>query len=308
MREKRSLWLELTPSCNVSCAFCYNPWRAGGKTAYPSIAPYEVLAEGIERLARNVRFDYVALSGGEPMLYPHLLELTRWLTDRGQRTILTTNGRLLSPDRLSSLKDAGLQGVQVSLLGSRRRTHDELAGRQCWTQAVRALVGTRESGLSSSATFIATAKNIAELTGVVELLSLLGVPCLIVNELQLVGSATHNQGDLEMSVELFESALDGALPVAERLGVQILPIRAASAGDDRDFTAGWRRWSVSPDCQLKLCNHSTRTLGPVGDLSDDRIRALARGLRGDGYEDLRDLVNNCLCFERALERRNAAVA
>ena len=148
-------------------------------------------------------------------------------------------------------------------------------------------------------TFIATASNLIELPQVVELIARLGSDQIIVNELQMVGSATENEEVLEVSPERFQAALDASLPVAQRLGVGVTVIRAASAADEWDARRGWRRWSVSPDCELKLCNHSTRTLGRLAEFDYNSIRRLASSLADEDYKSLRHSVDNCLCFERA---------
>lgn len=301
MSDDTSLWLELTPSCNLSCAFCYNPWRSGGKTSYPPSASYDALRDGVGRLLGQVSFRYVALSGGEPLLYPRLVDLTRWLSNSGQRTILTTNGRLLTAQRLTALRGAGLDGVQVSLLGSRAQTHDALAGRASWMQALAALARARAESLSTSATFIATLSNIEELNGVVELVARLGVEHLVVNELQPVGSAAEQLPQLDVSPAAFQRAIASAEGVATRVGVRLHPIHARSGTSTQGAVSGWRRWSVSPDGKLKLCNHSTRTLGSLTTLDDESLTTLAHCLRDGDYASVEHAINNCLCFERALQ-------
>lgn len=306
MRDDPSLWLELTPSCNLSCAFCYNPWRSGGKVAHPQTISYDLLCDAVARLVERTRFRYVALSGGEPLLYRRLPELTAWLAARGQRTILTTNGRLLTEARLAALTAAGLDGVQVSLLGSRARTHDTLAGRASWLQALGALARSRAAGLSTAATFIVTSGNVSELPETVALLARLDVRQLVVNELQPVGSAGEQLDALEIAPERFETALEAASAAAREHGVTLIPIRAASA--EAGLEAGWRRWSIAPDGALKLCNHSTRTLGSLPELPDEALDALADALERGRYERLAEHVDGCLCFERALARQRAAAA
>ena len=73
------------------------PLRSRGKSAYPVAAPYDELRHGVDRLIQNVSFRYVALSGGEPLLYAPLLKLIGWLSERKQSTILTTNDDCCRP-------------------------------------------------------------------------------------------------------------------------------------------------------------------------------------------------------------------
>lgn len=303
-RATPSLWLELTPNCNLRCVFCYNPWRDGPKSAFPSRQTYAALQSGVDRLLRAVRFRYVALSGGEPLLYPSLMELVSWLSDRGESLVLTTNGRLLSQARAEELRDAGLGTVQISLLGSNSRTHDALAGRPSFDQALRAMACARSAGLATSTTFIATSSNIRELPRVVKLVGLLGQTELVVNELHPVGSAADEMDTLGISTRQFERALHAARRVGATTDVDVVPVRAASASTGGPVVArGWRRWSVSPDGCIKLCNHSSRTVGSLAEMTDDQINWLALALDEGRYEELSRDVDNCLCFTRAVQTR-----
>ena len=193
-----TLWLELTPSCNLHCAFCYNPWRAGSKAAHPETLPYNQYVAVLERLVSRRRFAYVALSGGEPLLYPNLASLVAFLASTGQRTVLTTNGRLLTHRTLYCLTAAGLSGLQVPLLAATPALHDRLSGRASWEQAVRALALGLEAGIPTSATFVATAANLKELPRVACLLGVVGIRHLVVNEMHPEGSA---RGHPELAAE-----------------------------------------------------------------------------------------------------------
>lgn len=295
-----SLWLELTPSCNLSCAFCYNPWRPYGKSEFPKSRSFDELLIDLSRLREYAEFRYVALSGGEPLLYRRLVDLTTWLSGQGERTILTTNGRLLSQRKLDALVLAGLDGLQVSILGSREATHDALAGRRSWRQALEALARGRASGLAVCATFIATAPNLEEMTGVVELVASLGVMTLVVNEVQLVGSASVNASSVAIDPSAYQEAVQRAEAAGHRLGVAVKPVRGGSAGlvDHRKWA--WDRWSLSPDGRLKLCNHSSRDLGGVAAFTPAIASMLRRLSEGHFDEAVLDHIDNCACMRRAV--------
>jgi MoaA/NifB/PqqE/SkfB family radical SAM enzyme len=267
------------------------------------------LVSGVERLLDRLTFRYIALSGGEPLLYPRLAPLIRLLAERGQATILTTNGRLLSNERLRALQTAGLRAVQVSLLGSLARTHDALAGRPSFSQAVRALAQSRAAGLATGATFIATDVNVRELPQVVRLVGRLGIGELVVNELQPVGSAVESLDRLRMRQDTFDGVLADALALSVAEDVNLTVIRSATATDAAiPGAGGWRRWSVSPDGQLKLCNHASRTVGRLADISDERLEEVAGALAHGNYTSLAPYIDNCSCFARAVGQQVRAQA
>jgi MoaA/NifB/PqqE/SkfB family radical SAM enzyme len=57
----------------------------------------------------------IALVGGEPLLHPDIVELVRYCRQLGLATSLTTNGFLLTRDKLRALEEAGLQVMQISV-------------------------------------------------------------------------------------------------------------------------------------------------------------------------------------------------
>jgi len=77
--------------------------------------PVEELLAMIRRLRERLPLDTVRLTGGEPLLYPGLAALVRGIRGMGIGKVrLTTNGFLL--ERMAPvLKEAGLEGLNVSL-------------------------------------------------------------------------------------------------------------------------------------------------------------------------------------------------
>lgn len=115
----RILQLHPSLSCNLTCGHCYTdsgPWQ---RTALPLDA-----LQGAVRDAADAGFDAVTLSGGEPLLYPHVAELLATARDAGLRTSLTTNGTLLTPERLAKVAPH-LDGMAISLDGP-REMHDRI--------------------------------------------------------------------------------------------------------------------------------------------------------------------------------------
>lgn len=94
--------------CNIDCAYC----NEYDKTSDP--VPFDTLRARLDHLA-GLRSSVVAFSGGEPMLHPQLDDLIRHIRTRGMLAGLITNGYLLSPKRIQSLNEAGLDYLQISI-------------------------------------------------------------------------------------------------------------------------------------------------------------------------------------------------
>lgn len=87
--------------CDFACAYCHNPEL---RKAQPGTLALDAV---VERLAaRRDWVSSVVVTGGEPLLFPHLGELLGALRDAGLATAVNTNGS--HPLVLSRLLAAGL--------------------------------------------------------------------------------------------------------------------------------------------------------------------------------------------------------
>lgn len=84
--------------CNLRCPFCHNASLLGGDGSRDEITEDEIL-DLLEK--RKNLLDGVAVTGGEPTLYPELPEFIRKVKQKGFSVKLDTNGT--NPDMLFSL-------------------------------------------------------------------------------------------------------------------------------------------------------------------------------------------------------------
>jgi radical SAM protein with 4Fe4S-binding SPASM domain len=112
----------LTRRCNLECAHCY---IAAGphESATSELATSECLRIVDELLAVNPA-PMLILSGGEPLLRDDLAEIAAYASQRGATVVVGTNGTLLSDERITALRRAGVRGVAVSIDSLRPSYHD----------------------------------------------------------------------------------------------------------------------------------------------------------------------------------------
>ncbi len=103
--------LELTTRCPLRCPQCYCD-LIGGKDISMEHALY-----WIEEAAKN-NVRVVNLSGGETMVYPHIMELIRACHARGMLPNVALSGYGVDEDVLKKMIDAGVNTICVSLNGS----------------------------------------------------------------------------------------------------------------------------------------------------------------------------------------------
>jgi radical SAM protein with 4Fe4S-binding SPASM domain len=113
---------ELTMKCDQPCQHCGS--RAG-HAREDELSTEEILevARGLVRLGTRE----VTVIGGEAYLRPDLHEIVRALAGAGIRVTMQTGGRAFTLERAKGLRDAGLDGLGVSVDGP-ARVHDKIRG------------------------------------------------------------------------------------------------------------------------------------------------------------------------------------
>jgi cyclic pyranopterin phosphate synthase len=108
------LRVSVTDRCNLRCVYCMPPagvpWRS-----HDDILRYEEIAR-VVAAAAGLGMSKVRLTGGEPLVRPHLQRLVEMISALPNITdvSMTTNGTLLA-QHAASLAAAGLQRVNISL-------------------------------------------------------------------------------------------------------------------------------------------------------------------------------------------------
>lgn len=101
------VYIEITNICNMRCSFCHGHSRA------PRQMSAEEFVYILDRLTEQTKYIYYHLMG-EPLTHPQLPEFIKLAGGRGYKSIITTNGTLLSA-RGDQLLEAGLHKVNISL-------------------------------------------------------------------------------------------------------------------------------------------------------------------------------------------------
>src|SRR6266700_5447482 len=94
--------------CNLACEYC-NEYDDFSKPV-----PTETMFQRVDKLAA-LGTSVITISGGEPLLHPELDDIIRRIRKRGMIAGMITNGYLLTPQRIESLNQAGLEHLQISI-------------------------------------------------------------------------------------------------------------------------------------------------------------------------------------------------
>jgi MoaA/NifB/PqqE/SkfB family radical SAM enzyme len=141
------VWLGQT--CNLHCDFCYFIDRVH-TNSHPEHAfmPLEKAKEICRTLVETYGNSAVDIEGGEPTLYPHILELIAYCSQIGLYPTLITNAIVLDDaDRCRKMRDAGLRDLKISIHGL-GEVHDHVVGRQgAHKRQIKAIRNMRELGI-----------------------------------------------------------------------------------------------------------------------------------------------------------------
>jgi MoaA/NifB/PqqE/SkfB family radical SAM enzyme len=138
------MWLGQT--CNLRCYFCYFVDRVADahhiEHPFMELDKAKAICTTLRRFYGNNAID---IQGGEPTIYPHILELIRHCRDIGLYPTLITNGLYLAkPGVLEKFRDAGVRDFLVSLHGI-GEVHDQVVGRiKAYEKIITAIEGMRE--------------------------------------------------------------------------------------------------------------------------------------------------------------------
>ena len=118
-----SVDINITDRCNFRCLQC-----RGAEESYDPKG--EIDSTDMKRIIRDMadmHIPYLTISGGEPLLrYDLVLETIEYAQSHGIKVGMVTNSSLLNEEKLTSLVEAGLHRIAISLDGATKETHDEI--------------------------------------------------------------------------------------------------------------------------------------------------------------------------------------
>ncbi len=143
--------IEITSDCNLSCRWCFVRRMRG-----PQHMPIHVALD-ILREARPLLGGDLHLTGGEPLIYPHLDELLDSAEAlEYERLILNTNGMFLDEQRCRTLASRRLHTTLFVSLDGPRTPHEANRGPGSFRPALEGILTALDQGLSVNVLTVVT--------------------------------------------------------------------------------------------------------------------------------------------------------
>ncbi|MDN5347766.1 MAG: hypothetical protein PWP65_1330 [Clostridia bacterium] len=147
--------LDPTSACNLRCHGCW----AGEYSKHDSLSLE--LVDRLCREAKEVGIYWLAMSGGEPFLWPHLFELAARHPEMA--FMIYTNGTLIDDRVADRIIEVGNISPAISLEGWQERT-DARRGRGVFERVMAAMDRLRRRGAVFGVSITITRQNVEEVT------------------------------------------------------------------------------------------------------------------------------------------------
>src|ERR1051325_280978 len=126
-RSPSVAYLLPTGRCNLHCEGCYatlNHWGRLSRRGELTLAQYRNVIAELVALGTRI-FD---ISGGEPLIYPHLVEICKAIRGYPDTRIwLVSNGTVVRDDQLEALSGL-VERLAISFDSPEAQMHDKLRG------------------------------------------------------------------------------------------------------------------------------------------------------------------------------------
>jgi MoaA/NifB/PqqE/SkfB family radical SAM enzyme len=194
---------QLNSACNLGCLHCCE--EAGH--SMPDEMTREQALDFCEQIA-ELNIPYMAISGGEPLLCPHIFDVCDSIRGHNISLKIETNGEFIDEKTALKLTDLKLRSVQISLDGATAETHERLRVEGDWDKAIQACKYLVKNGGNTEIVFVPTKFNIHEVGDVIDLAYSLGSYGVYTGKIMRIGRAAKNWDILNPSAEEYEVFFD----------------------------------------------------------------------------------------------------
>lgn len=168
----KTCWLTVNRACNLRCKWCYAQ-ETGFKKE--NDMPLK-MAKDLVDICSDIGIKHITLIGGEPTIYPNLLELIEYSRSKNMRCGFVTNGIALKDKALVlALIEKGMKSFSVSLKGENQDAFLSITGCDAFDTVRSGVENCLRSGATVTISMVLTKDNIPGFLEAVKVFSDLGV-------------------------------------------------------------------------------------------------------------------------------------
>lgn len=162
------IFLSITRRCNSSCKICLLKFFKKSKKKE------EMSTEQIKKLITDLRKwlgPYIlCIAGGEPTLRKDLWEIIKFANNQKIRTVLSTNGTLITKKDIPKIINSGLKDIRISLDSLNPKTYKKIRGINAQKKVLQTidLLKKHTKNISVSISMVITKHNVDEIPKLIE--------------------------------------------------------------------------------------------------------------------------------------------
>jgi len=156
-----------TYKCNLRCKHCYEDAR--GKRSELSTEEAKQTLDVLSKIA-GIGLPTLSFSGGEPLMRKDFFEVAAYAKKRINYLSLATNGTLITKETAETIKEVGIDYVEISLDGATKETHECFRGVQgCFEKTLQGIRNCVEAGIDTCIAATIHKENLMELEKLIQL-------------------------------------------------------------------------------------------------------------------------------------------
>lgn len=160
-----------TRACNLRCMHCYFDAHAEKDKDELTTEQAKAMIDDLANFCAPV----LLFSGGEPFMRADLFALGKYALSRGLRTVISTNGTLITKDAVENIKEAGFSYVGISLDGMEKVNDEFRKQRGAFKKTLEGIRNCRLSGVRAGLRFTLNKHNFRDIPGIFDLLESEGI-------------------------------------------------------------------------------------------------------------------------------------
>jgi len=199
----KSIDWEITRDCNLNCKHCI----VSSPQNNTEVKTTEQIIRAINKLYNNGLRE-ISFTGGEPMLFPGIIDILKYNKEKGIKSRILTNGILLTKSKVKTISGL-ISEVGVSLDGITEESNDFIRGNGSYKRIIKGINNLKEAGISFSIYFTLHKRN-NDIKKMVSFAKKIGANSCRINQITKRGRALNKykkyfEIDIDKSIDTLEN-------------------------------------------------------------------------------------------------------
>lgn len=302
-----------TSTCNFRCRHCYLNEKSFADSFYLDVDKWKTVLDDLA----NRGLMSIVVTGGEPLMYPYILELLDYADSKKIKIQLLTNGALINDQIIEHVKKYYRFSIQISLDGSSAESSELQRGdKGSFNRVVKNIKKMTDCGINVVIAMVLNRRNIADIydNSMINLCNKLNVKALgITPTVIMVSEAKKNKEMFLTAKEAYDAIRfveENKKNYPEGLRIKMSAPPALVQDESISFIRkvrprcrrGTNSFSVRPDGKVYICSDFAEVENGeyyLGNILEDSIDSIIDKMikvdnaRTDNYENIKGVCSIC---------------